>query len=412
MSSTAPQHIVIIGGGQGAGASLRHLRALGYDGIASVICAEDLYPYERPPLSKEFLSGTASIDTLTLCTPEHPRERFYLGDVASRIDPAQKRVMLRSGTSIPYDKLLIATGGEARRLALAGADGSNVHYLRTVHDARRLRTALADCQAAQTPVLVIGGGWIGLEIAAAARQAGLETTLIEAGSQLCGRSLPAPVAAELLRAHQDRGVNIRLGCSIDALHGDGRVTAAALSDGSTIPVGMVVVGIGLIPNTQLAADAGLVVGNGVRVDANGRTSNDHIYAIGDVAEFPCMWHGYAVRMETWNNANVQAVRAMSAMLPHADAPSPAGGAVPWFWSDQFDLNLQVLGAPLVGDDALISTDAEGGALHLYVKDKRLIGAIGINRARDIRILKRAVERDPQLPFQQVTDCLANLRELL
>lgn len=412
MISAAPQRIVIVGGGQGAGASLRHLRARGYDGFTSVICAEDQYPYERPPLSKAFLNGTASLEALTLCTPEHPRERFYLADMASRIDVAERRVVLRSGTSMAYDKLLLATGGEARRLALAGADSANVHYLRTVHDARRLRAALADCQAAQAPVLVIGGGWIGLEIAAAARQAGLATTLIEGGPQLCGRSLPAPIATELLMAHRDRGVDIRLGCSIETLHGDGRVTAATLSDGGTIPVGMIVVGIGLIPNAQLAVDAGLAVGNGICVDASGRTSNPHVYAIGDVAEFPCMWHGCTVRMETWNNANVQAVRAVSAMLPQAGGPQLAGDAVPWFWSDQFDFNLQVLGAPLVADGSLVSTDAEGGALHLYARERRLIGAIGINRARDIRVLKRAVERDPQLTFQRVTDCLGNLRELL
>ncbi|MBP0633156.1 MULTISPECIES: FAD-dependent oxidoreductase [unclassified Cupriavidus] len=411
MNPASPQRIVIIGGGQGAGASLRHLRALAYGGITSVVCAEDQYPYERPPLSKDYLNGTTTLDALTLCKPENPREQFYLADTAERIDPAEKVVALRSGVSIPYDKLLIATGGEARKLVIAGADFPNVHYLRTVHDARRLRTALAACRAAQTLVLVIGGGWIGLEIAAAARQAGLATTLIEAAPQLCGRSLPAPVAAELLRAHQDRGVNIRLGCAIHALHGDDRATAATLSDGSTVPVGMVVVGIGLIPNTQLAADAALAVGNGIRVDVNGRTSDPHIYAVGDVAEFPCTWHGCAVRMETWNNANVQAARAISAMLQHAESP-PAGDAVPWFWSDQFDLNLQVLGAPLAGDGSLVSTDAEGGALHLYIKSTRLIGAIGINRARDIRILKRAVERDPQLPFERVANCLANLRELL
>lgn len=427
MSARAPARIVIVGGGQGAGAALRNLRALGYPGMTTVVCAEPHHPYERPPLSKQFLQGTVGLADLTLCRPgdphradhpDHARETFLLGDAAERIDVTARQVVLRSGATLPYDRLLIATGGEARRLTVPGAQLDNVCYLRTAADAERLRAALQACQAARAPVLIVGGGWIGLEIAAAARQLGLATTVVEAGTQLCGRSLPAAVAAQLLQMHRARGVDVRLQCGVAALHGVQGVAAATLADGSTLPAGLVVAGVGLVPNTTLAATAGIAVANGIVVDRDGRTSHPDIFAVGDVAAAPCRWHGATVRMETWNNATVQAIRATTAMLRDTGPDGVAGPeaeAVPWFWSDQFDLNLQILGAPLAADRSMVATEGDG-TLHLYARQDRLIGAIGINRGRDIRTLKRALERtsepDGTLPYQRVLDCASNLRALL
>ncbi|WP_444635045.1 NAD(P)/FAD-dependent oxidoreductase [Cupriavidus oxalaticus] len=412
MSHANPQRIAIIGGGQAAGAALRKLRTLSYGGTATVICAEPHYPYERPPLSKDFLHGATTLDALTICKPGHPREQFHLGNAAERIDRQARVVHLRSGSTVPYDKLLIATGGEARRLSIPGADDANILHLRTARDAEQLRTALDDCQASQFPVLVVGGGWVGLEIAAAACQKGLRTTLIESSTQLCGRTLPAQVATELLRVHQAHGVDVRVGCSLATLRGHGRTVDATLSDGSTIPAGLVVAGIGLVPNTWLAVRASLAVGNGIRVDADGRTSDPDIYAVGDVAEFPCAWHQCHVRMETWHNANTQAERAVYAMLESTQPSMRAQATMPWFWSDQFGLNLQVLGAPLAADETMAATDGDGNVLHVFGRQSRLIGAIGMNRARDIRVLKRAAEQHPALAFARVTQCMGNLGALL
>ena len=390
MSTDAADPLVIIGAGQAGLSVATALRAGGYDGDLTLIGAEPHRPYERPALSKTVLSkavlapdhdggAPASSYAEPPCLADPAQWRALaldarLGCRVRAIDRANRHLRCDDGSVVPYDTLFLATGGRARRLP--GLDGERVHYLRDLDDARRLRQALTTARH----LLVVGGGWIGLEVAATARQAGLAVTVLEAGSRLCERALPADAAARLLEYHRQRGVVFHFG-----------VTARPRADtsgvycelnGRTLSADHLLVGIGLVPETQLAAEAGLAVDDGVLVDAVGRTEDHRIFAVGDVARFPSHFSGAIQRLESWTHARLQAEVAAAAAL----GGNTGYRDLPWFWSDQFDLNVQVVGAPIgegVGRDY-----GDGRRTLFYFLDGALRGAVAFNAGRDIGFVRR------------------------
>ncbi|MDE0058984.1 MAG: NAD(P)/FAD-dependent oxidoreductase, partial [Defluviicoccus sp.] len=272
--------IVVIGAGQAGGWAAKTLRDEGFEGRIVVVGEEPYPPYERPPLSKEVLLGKEPAESSYLW-PEGSFDLWGVelrtGVAATGIDRTAKTVSLGDGESLAYDKLLIATGGRVRELPLEGAALDGVHYLRGIDDSAAIRADLGE----GARLVVIGGGWIGLEVAAAARMLGAEVAVVEALGMLCARALTPEIAAYLLRVHRGRGVDVRLGAIVEALTGDGRVTGVRLAC-ETLAATAVVIGIGIVPNVELAESAGLEVDNGIRVDALCRTSDPDIFAAGDV----------------------------------------------------------------------------------------------------------------------------------
>lgn len=414
MSTTAPlscgpthadgRRVVIVGGGQAAGAALKRLRQLDYPGPLTLVSDEAQPPYERPPLSKEYLRGVER-DLRWIAPGERPNEQLTINRTAVAGDAGARTITCDDGTQLPYDFLLLATGGTARRLATPGAELDNVHYLRRANDAVALRQSIEKCAQARQRLLVIGGSWIGLEVAAGAREAGVEVTVVEQQDQLCGRTLPASAARWLQALHVSRGVDVRLGTSVVSLDGNREVRSARLNSGVLLPVGAVIAGIGIAPNTLLAQRLSVLVRSGIVVDRHCRTSIPEIYAAGDVAEQACAWHENSLRIETWENANRQGAAAATHIAGLAGIgmhpPVPDHEQPPWFWSDQYDMNLQVLGAPTCGDAVLASPSSESGRLLIYLRGGLVVGSVGINRPHEMRRLRKLLTERPNLPRSEL-----------
>ena len=384
-----PGHsIVIVGGGHAAGRAIEALRDGGFDGRIALVGEEDLPPYERPPLSKQLLAGEVEV-TSTFVRPqawyEQQRVDLLLGRRAEAIDRAAARVLLEGGTSIAYDRLLLATGARARALTVEGAGLPGVHALRTVADALALRERMHP----GARLLVVGAGFIGLEVAAVARSRGCEVTVLEAGPHPLGRVAPAEVGQVFANLHKSFGTVVRTGALLVriALAAGRRSLVARTADGHEWPADAIVVGIGAVPNTELARDAGLHVDDGIRTDEFGRTSDPSIFAAGDVTSHFNPLLGRHLRLETWQNAQNQAIavaRVMAGgMQPHAE--------VPWFWTDQFNLNFQSAGAPLGWDEVLWrgSPDAGSSAV-FYRRDGAVVGGATFNQGRLMRHIRQLI----------------------
>lgn len=388
------KRVVIVGGGQAGGWATHTLRGAGFDGEITVVGEEPHPPYERPPLSKAVLAGQALPASTHLFPPDTwagLRLDWRAGARALRIDRASRSVLLADGTALPYDRLLLATGGRPRRLPVPGMDLPQVHTLRTLDDAARLGAALRPGGR----LLVIGGGWIGLEVAATAHAQGLSVTVIEARPRLCERSLPAEASALLRALHARHGVRVLLGSQVEAITPAEQGVTVHLQGGSLLEGDTVVVGVGLVPNDELAREAGLACADGVCVDDQGRSSDPDIYAAGDVARAPNPWADQAVRLESWQNAQHQGIAVARAMLGQAaDAPP-----LPWFWSDQFGVNLQVYGLHRLGDHAVMrGRPEEDHFLLFHLNDGRVTAVLGANASREMRLARRLIEsRQPVDP---------------
>lgn len=396
------RRVVIVGGGQAAGAALRTLRLLDYPGPVTLLSDEAHPPYERPPLSKEHLQGKEK--TLRWIAPGGgPNERLAIGCAAVSGDARARTITCSDGSTIAYDVLLLATGGLPRRLAVPGGDLARVHGLRSASDCVALRQSIERCAQERRRLLVVGGSWIGLEVAASARAAGIEVTLLEQAPRLCGRTLSEEGAHWLHQLHASNGVDLRLNTSIVRIDGDSEAQSAKLSDGSELSVGAIAVGIGITPNIALGEGMGLHVRSGIVVDPYGLTSMPDIYAAGDVAEQACPWHGASMRIETWENANRQGEAAARHIAGVAVEPGTARRtAPPWFWSDQYGFNLQVLGAPTCGDAVLTSMTGEHERLFIHLRSGAVVGATGINKTKDMRRLRKLLTERPVVRASDLT----------
>ncbi len=332
-----PQHVVIVGGGLAGAKSAEALREQGFDGQVTLLAAEPHLPYERPPLSKEYLAGQASFDAAIVHSQDwYSDNRIDLrrNTRAVSVDAAANQVQL--GATIGYDKLILATGSTPRQLPIPGADAAGVHYLRTREDSDAIRS----CFGAGRRLAIVGGGWIGLEVAAAARGAGTDVTVIEAADLPLLGVLGPELAQVFADLHRENGVDLRLGAGVAAITADGgTATGVQLGGGATIETDAVMIGVGAAPDLALAESAGLEIDNGVLVDASLQSSNPDIYAAGDIANHDHPVLGHRVRVEHWATALSQPASAVAALL---------GGdgrytELPYFFSDQYDLGMEYVG---------------------------------------------------------------------
>ena len=398
--------IVIVGAGQAGGWAAKTLRAEGYAGRIVLIGAERHPSHERPPLSKAVLSGAAAPETTHLFKPdEHAALNLdFRAEVrVTRIDRAAKRVELAGGESVPYEKLILTTGGTARRLPVPGGDSPRVLYLRTIEDSLAIRAALGPGKK----LVVIGGGWIGLEVAATARKLGASVIVVEGLDRLCARTVPPAISAFLRARHEREGVEIRLSAGVKAVEDRGALVVR-LADGSGLEADAVVAGIGLEPDVALGREAGLAVDNGVVVDEQCRTSDPDVFAAGDCANTPLPCLGRRVRLESWANAQNQAIVAAKAAL----GQDARYDELPWFWSDQYDVNLQILGLPARWPEPVVRGDpASGSFSQFYLDDDRIVAIVAVNAPRDLRAAKKLVQTRKPVSAASLADPAVQLQRL-
>ena len=332
-------HVVVIGGGLAGGKTAEALRAQGFEGTVTLVAAENHPPYERPPLSKAYLMGTAPVAEAVLHPEDWYRENsidLRLGTRAESIDLGAHAVGLDDGGSLHYDKLVLATGSVPRRLPLPGADAAGVHTLRTVEDSDAIRSIFGQGRR----LAIIGAGWIGLEVAAAARAGGTDVTVIEAADLPLLAVLGPELATVFADLHRDHGVDLRLAArTAEITTTDGKATGVRLEDGTAIEADGIVIGVGVAPDVALAQAAGLTVDNGVLVDASLRSSDRDVYVVGDIANHDHPVLGMRVRVEHWANALHQPAAAVASLLG-GDA---AYSELPYFYSDQYDLGMEYIG---------------------------------------------------------------------
>jgi Uncharacterized NAD(FAD)-dependent dehydrogenases len=391
--------IVIIGGGQAGGWAAKTLRDEGFDGEICVVAEEAWDFYERPPLSKAtLLDANAALPRLFSEEAQQALNlTWYRPLRAEQIDRVAKTVLLSSGERISYNILLLATGGRARLPGEAWMHHPQVYTLRHWQDAQRLKGRLAESKT----LAIVGGGWIGLEIAASARKSGVAVTLFEQQPALCMRSVSADVSQRLAAIHREQGVDIRTGCGTLELE-DNNGLPVIHCDGRRETFDAVVVGIGVDLNLELARDAGLKTDRGIVVDAQGRTSDPAIFAAGDVAQH----HRYGLCIQSWAFAQNQAVATAKAML---NPDAPGYDEAPWLWSDQYQHNIQILGIPQAGSTTLV----RDGALFFSLDEiGRLTQLVAFNDARTVKLAKRwmAAGRDlSDVPLADPAFSLMSLR---
>lgn len=387
--------VVVVGGGLTGATVATTLREEGYDGPVTIVGAEPHAPYERPLLSKGYLLGTQRRDEAFVHPPpwypEHDVE-LRTGVAVTALDRAAGQVLLDDGTRLPYDHVVLATGARPRRLGVPGADLPGVRYLRRLEDADRLLAAFGE----RPRVVVVGGGWIGLETAAAAREAGLEVTVLESGPVPLGRVLGPEMARVFADLHRAHGVDLRTGVSVAAIEADrhGRVGGVRLGDGSLVPAGLVVVGVGAEPEVALAEAAGLEVADGVVVDEHLRTADPRVLAAGDVARAWRPALGRHLRVEHWANAGRQGALAARTIL----GTGATDDRLPYFYTDQYDLGMEYVGyAETSGegryDDVVVRGDLAGRQfIAFWVRSGRVLAGMNVNVwdvSEDIEALVRA-----------------------
>jgi 3-phenylpropionate/trans-cinnamate dioxygenase ferredoxin reductase subunit len=407
MSST--QTHVIVGAGLAGAKAAEALREEGFEGPMILIGQEPEPPYERPPLSKDYLRG------------ESPRESAYVhpggfyaeqgielrtSTTVERIDPAERELALADGERVRYDRLLLATGAEPRRLSLPGADLDGIHYLRDLHDADRLAARLR----AGARAVVIGGGWIGAEVAASARTKGVEVTIVEQAKVPLERVLGPELGQIYADIHRQHGVTVVTEATLEAFEGSTAVERVRLADGNTIEADFVVVGVGVTPRTQLADQAGATIDNGVLVTEALETGVPGIYATGDVANAFHPFYGHPLRVEHWANALHQPATAAKAMLG-----KPASfDRLPYFFSDQYEVGMEYTGYATSWDEVVFRGDPAGGEfIAFWVEHGRVIAGMNVNVwdvVDPIQALIRsrlpvdvAALRDPDVPLDRITD---------
>jgi len=413
MTDAASSTAIIIGAGHAGGELAIALRNEGWEGRILLLGEEAHLPYHRPPLSKAYLAGSVEKSSLSI-RPQMAYDKAnveFIGGVrVSRIDRANQRLELADGSQLAYDRLAIATGGRPRPLSVPNAAVAercaNFHYLRTLDDVEQIRAQLAPGKR----LAIVGGGYIGLEVAASAIAQGLQVTVLEALPRVLQRVTAAELSAYYERKHREAGVDIRTGVQVADLEVTGdTVTAVLCADGSRLAADLVVVGIGLLANTELAAEAGLQVDNGILVDEHAQTSDPHIYAAGDCTNHPNALLGRRLRLESVPNALEQSRVAAANMAGKAKTYA----SVPWFWSDQYELKLKMVGLAegferlvLRGDPATDSFSA------FYLKGDKVLAADTVNRPQDFIAAKRLVAEGIAVTAEQLADDGRPLKELL
>ena len=400
--------IVIVGGGQAGAQAVDTLRKEGFQGRLVLICDEPQLPYQRPPLSKKFLSAELDADRLPFrhkaFYDEHKVE-LLLGMRAVRLDPVARRVELDNGTGLQYDKLLLCLGAVSRRLTCPGSGLAGVHYLRALADVPPLRAAFKTGARA----VVIGGGYIGLETAATARKMGCEVTVLEMADRVMNRVVAPVVSQYFAQEHQSQGIKLLCDQRVVRLEGGGRVERVVCLDGSSHPTDVVVVGVGALANVELAQNAGLHCDNGIVVDEFCRTSDPSIYAAGDCTNHPSPHYARRVRLESVDNAFEQAKAAVLNMLgrPHAH------DKVPWFWSDQFHHKLMIVGLSQDYETQVLRGDPQAGGFSVcYLKGRELLAVETVNNAKDYMAARKLITDRTPMDAVKLADAKVALKEAI
>lgn len=402
---------VIIGGGMAGGKAAEALRDNGFDGEIILFCDENHLPYERPPLSKEFLAGKKSLVDFTLQNPDWYRDNrvdLRLGTRVSSVDATGHFVGLPDGATVSYDKLLLATGSAARRPPIPGSDADGVHYLRTYDDAVALDSVLTEGSS----LAVVGAGWIGLEVAAGARQRGVRVTVVETAKQPLVAALGETVGEVFANLHREHGVDLRLEAQVEAITGGaaGPATGLRMRDGSTVAADAVLVAVGATPNVELAERAGLAMGDGgVLVDASLRTSDSDIYAVGDIAAAEHPQFGTRIRTEHWANALKQPAVAAAGMLGN-----PAEYAeLPYFFTDQYDLGMEYVGHAPSFERVVFRGDVAGREFVAFWLDggNRVLAGMNVNVWDVLDDVKALIRSRTPVDVDQLTDPQSPLADL-
>lgn len=398
--------VVIVGAGEAGGQTAISLRQGGYEDSITVIGDEPYIPYERPALSKQFLAGELDLERLYLRAQDFYDERdiaLRLGERVESITPG-RCVTMSDGEVIPATSIVLATGGRVRPLPVNGADLSGVHYLRTINDVLAFRDTLKP----GIKIAIVGGGYIGLEVAAVATKLGCAVTVLEMTNRVLNR-VAAPVVSEFYtRIHREAGVDIRTDVTVSGFEGDSVVQQVVCTDGSKIDADVVIIGIGIIPNVELADAAGLAVDNGITVDAMTQTSAETVYAVGDCTNHPNALLDRRLRLESVQNALSQGKTAANAILgkdePYAE--------IPWFWSDQYDIKLQMVGINDPDDEVIVRGDNDSLSFSVcYMRDGALVAVNALNRPKDFIHAKKAIAAkitpdssrlaDPEIPIRDL-----------
>ncbi|WP_405224621.1 NAD(P)/FAD-dependent oxidoreductase [Lentisalinibacter sediminis] len=402
--------VLVIGAGHAAGQLVSTLRHKGYDGRIVLAGEEPWVPYQRPPLSKKYLSGELQQSRLYFKPPgfyEDAEVDLRLSNRVTVLDTAARRAELESGGSIDWDHCVIATGSRVLRLQAPGADLPGIHYLRTIDDVDAIRAHFAP----GARLVVVGAGYIGLEVAAVAAVAGLDVTVLELAGRVMSRVVSPPVSDFYEAEHRRHGVRLRLGEGVSGFEGDGRVEAVVTAAGERVAADFVVVGIGIEPVTELAANAGLACDDGILVDEHCRTRADGVYAVGDCTRHPNGVYGRQLRLESVHNALEQAKTAAAGICGER-APY---NQVPWFWSDQYDLKLQIAGLSEGCDQTVIRGDpGDPGARSFacfYLAEGRLLAVDAVNSPREFMLSKPLIAARATPPVEALADPGISLKDL-
>lgn len=395
-----PQTCIIIGASHAAAQLLFSLRQEGWQGKITVIGDEASLPYQHPPLSKTFLRGDKAANEIFI-RPQAFYEKhnidFKLETRVESIHPASNSIILSSGEILKYDKLALCTGSRPRQITLPGSELSGVHYLRTLRDGEGIKSDMASAKEA----VIVGGGYIGLETAASLTTLGIKVTVVEMASRVLAR-VTAPVMAEFYtRMHQEEGVVIKTGVTVSTFEGKGKIERVICSDGSHLKTDLVVIGVGIIPNVELAEVAGLDVDNGILVDEFARTNDPDIVAAGDCTNHPNALYGQNLRLESVPNALEQPKSAAASIC----GKEKAYNALPWFWSDQYDLKLKIAGLSQGHDQVVIRGDKNNSRsfVAFYLKSGKLIAADCVNRPREYLVCKRLIASGSAIDVARLKD---------
>jgi 3-phenylpropionate/trans-cinnamate dioxygenase ferredoxin reductase subunit len=382
------------------------MRKQGFEGDVVLFAGENYMPYERPPLSKSVLLGEAEIEITYLRDNSFYEEaniQLRLGARVTALDCGKNIINIEGGEQLDYERLLLATGSDVRRLPIPGDELEGVYYLRGIDDMLALKQKLVK----GAKIVVIGAGFIGLEVAAAAAKLGAQVSVIEVQNTILNRVVDEEVAARVAREHNEHGVKLLTNTGVNAIVGDGHARAVTLSNGEEITADAVVVGIGVIPNADLAEQAGIKVENGIVVNEYGETSAPNVYAAGDVTNHYNPLYDRRLRLESWQNAQDQAIAVARVMCDQREPYS----AVPWFWSDQYAMNLQMAGVVDIFDEAVLRPGEDGTLLKFYLKDSRIMGAVGVNRGRDIMVVRRMITKGVSASANELANPAIELRSL-
>ncbi len=408
MSEETVNRVVVVGGGQAGAQVVISLRQWGFEGDVTVLAEEPVLPYQRPPLSKAYMKGDFPEARLFMKQADWYRDNdidVRVNTRAEAIDRNARQVIVAGADPVPYDALVLATGSRPRRLDVPGVDLDGVFDLRSLADADRVRPRMV----AGKRIVIVGAGYIGLEAAAVARQMGLDVTVLERAPRVLER-VTSPMMSEFYeQVHRSEGVDIRTSAHLDRFVGeDGRVVAAQLADGTELPADLVLVGIGIVPNDRLALEAGLACDDGIVVDRDTRTDDPRIFAAGDCTRRPLVHYGRNARLESVHNAIEQGRLAAAAILQRERPPEEA----PWFWSDQYDVKLQIAGLAEGFDEQVVRGDPQARKFAVfYLKEGRLIAVDAIKSPAEFLASKKLIAAGARVDTALLVDETVPMKEI-